>query len=234
MISSKDKEVLVDIAKRPVLYAKEYSTPSRDNIAGKNEAWRELSIKHKYTENKLRSRWNFLRKKFRNRLRQNFGGYPPNGDVPLDEFEPMRFLIYHIDWDRAERLKRKPSYEQNFAASSSAEYHRHHQQQQHFNEFEEDRKVGEDVQILSSDEDNEDQSSNSQFHTMNHQYSNEDPSTMMLQEYSNDCDSSANNKDDQLFLMSLMPFMTQLSGCQKLRARIRIQQILYEELQKPE
>ncbi|XP_055705107.1 uncharacterized protein LOC129802916 [Phlebotomus papatasi] len=219
MISSKDKEVLLDIMKRPVLYAREYSTPSKDNLAGKVEAWKELSIKHKYSENKLKSRWAFLRKKFRNRLRANFGGDPPSGDIPLDEFEPMRFLIHHIDWDRAERLKRKSiQYDQDYA---------HY----HVPEFE--MKLEEDVQVLSSDE--EGQSSASHYpNDLNNQDDYPQPAPeVSIQEYSN-CDSSGNNTDDKLFLMSLLPFMTQLTGCQKLRARIRIQQILYEELQKNE
>ncbi|XP_055692102.1 uncharacterized protein LOC129795092 [Lutzomyia longipalpis] len=227
MISSKDKEVLLDIQKRPVLYAKEFSTPSKDNITGKIEAWKELSVKHKYAEDKLRSRWNFLRKKFRTRLKANYGGDPPS-DASLEEFEPMRFLVNHIDWGRAERLKRKPVHPYQVVHTQHDDYTNYH----HVAEFQV-KQEEHDVQVLSSDE--EDQSSHSQYQQNMDDYPQPAPE-VSLHEYNTDCpvDSSASTKDDELFLMSLMPFMTQLSGCQKLRARIRIQQILYEELQKTE
>uniref|UniRef100_A0A1L8DFJ4 Putative transcription factor adf-1-like protein n=1 Tax=Nyssomyia neivai TaxID=330878 RepID=A0A1L8DFJ4_9DIPT len=220
MISSKDKEVLLDIQKRPVLYAKEFSTPSKDNITGKIEAWKELSVKHKYAEDKLRSRWNFLRKKFRTRLKASYGGDPPS-DAFLEEFEPMRFLVNHIDWGRAERLKRKPATQYRVIQAHDDYYNPP--------ELPRYQVKQEDVQVLSSDE--EDQSSHSQYHNII-DYPQPAPE-VSLHEYNTECpDSSGNNKDDELFLLSLMPFMTQLSGCQKLRARIRIQEILYEELQK--
>lgn len=46
--------------------------------------------------------------------------------------------------------------------------------------------------------------------------------------------SSSNNDDDYHFLMSLQPYLTQFTGPQKLRIRMRIQKLIFKELYKDE
>lgn len=45
---------------------------------------------------------------------------------------------------------------------------------------------------------------------------------------------SSNNDDDYHFLMSLQPYLTQFTGPQKLRIRMRIQKLIFKELYKDE